>query len=272
MSYSRTQVLNVPLDNRKFSSCLLAHSCALEHGANGRAPQLALLKPLLCPLPVRFAAFAMAASDNIAAAAADLRRLASLNEADLQSALAYMGREPFRRLRRAVGRTATPLPSDDEGGSGPGGALSSASQNVNNLDTASLADTFLGAMASPAASQLRWTCTWHPPIWRTPPRLRADPLWEPPPIQAYPTRVKKMPLRILSCCTRNAACLLAHSCALENGRAPQLALLKPLLSHPPNPGGPPAPGFGGVCGPPADTGLSHPHQKSAVAHFVVLCT
>ena len=61
----------------------------------------------------------MAASDNYAAAAADLRRLAALDEATLGGALAYMGREPFRRLRRAVGRTPTPEPSDDEGGSAP---------------------------------------------------------------------------------------------------------------------------------------------------------
>ena len=60
----------------------------------------------------------MAASDNLAAAAADLRRLASLDEATLL----YMGRESFRRLRRAVGHTSTPEPSDGEGGSGPAGA------------------------------------------------------------------------------------------------------------------------------------------------------
>ena len=68
----------------------------------------------------------MAASDNYAAAAADLRRLAALDEATLRGALAYMGREPFRRLR-AVGRTPTPEPSDDEGGSGPAGAQASSS-------------------------------------------------------------------------------------------------------------------------------------------------
>ena len=53
----------------------------------------------------------MAASDNMASAAAALRRLALEDEALLRAALSHMGREPFRRLRRAVGRTATPSPS-----------------------------------------------------------------------------------------------------------------------------------------------------------------
>ena len=70
----------------------------------------------------------MAASDSVASAAAALRRLASEDEAVFVAALSYMGREPFRRLRRAVGRTVTPLPSDDEGGSGPAGASSNQSQ------------------------------------------------------------------------------------------------------------------------------------------------
>ena len=122
----------------------------------------------------------MAASDNVASAAAALRRLASENEATLLAALSYMGREPFRRLRRAVGRTVTPLPSDDEGGSGPAKASSShafrldpadneANQvtapfgaNVNNIDTVSLADTFIGAMASPTASHAT-----QEPVWPT---------------------------------------------------------------------------------------------------------
>ena len=112
----------------------------------------------------------MAASDNHAAAAADLRRLAALDEATLRGALAYMGREPFRRLRRAVGQTPTPLPSDDEGDSGPAGASlstafrldpadSQANQmtapygaNINNLDAVSSTYTFTGATASPTAS------------------------------------------------------------------------------------------------------------------------
>ena len=120
----------------------------------------------------------MAASDNHAVAAADLRRLASANAADLEAALSYMGREPFRGLRRAVGRTTTPLPSDDEGGSGPAGASSSISfrldpadneanqmtapfgANVNNIDTVSLADASVGAMASPTASH-----AIQEPVW-----------------------------------------------------------------------------------------------------------
>ena len=67
----------------------------------------------------------MVASDNTSSAAAALRRLASLDEATIQGALSYMGREPFRRLCRAGGRTPTLEPSDDEGGSGPAGASSS---------------------------------------------------------------------------------------------------------------------------------------------------
>ena len=82
---------------------------------------------LCAPYFVVLTACAMAASDNIASAAAVLRRLASGDEATLRAALAYMGRTPFQRLRRAVGRTETPLPSDDEGGSGPAGAKGSSS-------------------------------------------------------------------------------------------------------------------------------------------------
>ena len=122
----------------------------------------------------------MAASDNAAAAAADLRRLASINEADLEEALAYMGRGPFRRLRRAVGRTATPSPSEDEGGSGPAGAQGSSSPyrldpavnaenqvtasseaNVNNLDPA-LGESFLAAVSSPTASMATQDPVWPP--------------------------------------------------------------------------------------------------------------
>ena len=128
----------------------------------------------------------MAASDNAAAAAADLRRLASINEADLEEALAYMGREPFRRLRRAVGRTATPLPSDDEGGSGPARAQGSSSPfrldpagnvanqvtasseaNVNNLDPALGTDSFLAAVSSPAASMATQDPVWPPSVGGT---------------------------------------------------------------------------------------------------------
>ena len=122
----------------------------------------------------------MAASDNYAAAAADLRRLAALDEATLRGALAYMGREPFRRLRRAVGCTPTPEPSDDEGGSGPAGAQASSSPyrldpavnaenqvtasseaNVNNLDPA-LGDSFLAAVSSPTASMATQDPVWPP--------------------------------------------------------------------------------------------------------------
>ena len=117
----------------------------------------------------------MAASDNTAAASADLRRLAAFNEADLQAALSGMGREPFRRLRRAVGRTATPSPSGDEGGSGPSGAVASSSPyhldpaanvtnqvtapseaNLNNLDPASNTYSFVAAVASMATQDPLW--------------------------------------------------------------------------------------------------------------------
>ena len=133
----------------------------------------------------------MAASDNYAAAAADLRRLAALDEATLRGALAYMGREPFRRLRRAVGCTPTPEPSDDEGGSGPAGAQDSSSPyrldpavnaenqvtasskaNVNNLDPA-LGDSFLAAVSSPTASMATQDPVW---LLRAVP-LRLSPTW-----------------------------------------------------------------------------------------------
>ena len=122
----------------------------------------------------------MAALDNHAAAAADLRRLAALDEATLRGALAYMGREPFRRLRQAVGQTPTPLPSDDEGDSGPAGAsLSTAFRldpadnqanqmtapygaNINNLDAVSSTYTFTGATASPTASHATQEPIWPP--------------------------------------------------------------------------------------------------------------
>ena len=85
----------------------------------------------------------MAASDNLAAAAADLRRLASQDEAFVKAALSQMGREPFQRLRRAVRRTETPSPSSDEGGSGLGGASTTSTafrldpaDNVTNQVTA----------------------------------------------------------------------------------------------------------------------------------------
>ena len=117
----------------------------------------------------------MAASDNTAAAAADLRRLAAMDEATLMGALSYMGREPFRRLRRAVGRTTTPEKSEDEGDIGPGGPGSSSAHrldpadnvanqvtaspeaNVNNLDSA---DAFLAAVSSPAASMATQDPVW----------------------------------------------------------------------------------------------------------------
>ena len=122
----------------------------------------------------------MAASDNTAAASAALRRLGSEDEAVLMAALSYMGREPFRRLRRAVGRTSTPLPSDDEGGSGPAGASLSSSfcldpadnqanqvtaphgANVNNMDAVSVTDPGVGAMASPTASHATQEPVWPP--------------------------------------------------------------------------------------------------------------
>ena len=123
----------------------------------------------------------MAASDNLAAAAADLRRLASLDEATLLGALSYMGREPFRRLRRAVGHTSTPEPSDGEGGSGPAGAQVASSPyrldpavnaenqvtapseaNLNNLDPASSTYSFVAAVSSPAASMATQDPVWPP--------------------------------------------------------------------------------------------------------------
>ena len=113
----------------------------------------------------------MAASDNHAAAAADLRRLASLDEATLQGALSHMGRDHFRRLRRAVGRTGTPDQSDAEGGSGPSGAqvasdpyrldpavnaenqvTAPSGANLNNLDPGNGTYAFLAAVSSPVAS------------------------------------------------------------------------------------------------------------------------
>ena len=124
----------------------------------------------------------MAASDNTAAASANLRRLAAFNEADLQAALTGMGREPFRRLRRAIGRTATPLPPGDEGGSGPSGAVVSSSPyrldpaanvtnqvtapveaNLNNLDPATEAYSFVAAVSSPVASMATQDPVWPPP-------------------------------------------------------------------------------------------------------------
>ena len=123
----------------------------------------------------------MAASDNTSSAAAALRRLASLDEATLQGALSCMGREPFRRLRRAVGHTETLLPSDDEGGSGPAGAQGSSSPfrldpaenvtnqvtasseaNVNNLDPALGTDSFLAAVSSPTTSMATQDPVWPP--------------------------------------------------------------------------------------------------------------
>ena len=141
----------------------------------------------------------MAVFDNVATAAAALRRLASEDEAVLMAALSYMGREPFRRLRRAVGRTNTPLPSDDEGGSGPAGAQTSGfayrldpaenvtnqvtaspEANINNLDPALVADPFLAAVPSPTASmttqcgRLHWAAPRpSTTTWPTPPRLVA---------------------------------------------------------------------------------------------------
>ena len=116
----------------------------------------------------------MAASDNAAAAAADLRRLASINEADLEEALAYMGRGPFRRLRRAVGRTATPSPSQNEGAQGSSSpyrldpavnaenqVTASSEANVNNLDPA-LGESFLAAVSSPTASMATQDPVWPP--------------------------------------------------------------------------------------------------------------
>ena len=136
---------------------------------------------LCAPYFVVLTACAMAASDNIASAAAVLRRLASGDEATLRAALAYMGRTPFQRLRRAVGRTETPLPSDDEGGSGPAGAQGSSSPfrldpaenvtnqvtasseaNVNNLDPALGTDSFLAAVSSPTTSMATQDPVWPP--------------------------------------------------------------------------------------------------------------
>ena len=91
-----------------------------------------------------------------------------------------MGREPFRRLRRAGGHTPTLELCDDEGGSGPAGASSSTAfrldpadneanqmtapfgANINNLDAVSLADTSMGAMASPTASYATQEPVWPP--------------------------------------------------------------------------------------------------------------
>ena len=128
----------------------------------------------------------MAASDNVAAASADLRRLATLNEADLLEALSGMGREPFRRLRRAVGRTATPLPSGDEGGSGPSGAqtvsdpyrldpavnaenqvTAPSGANLNNLDPTTDTYAFLAAVSSPVASMPTQDPLWPPSLGDT---------------------------------------------------------------------------------------------------------
>ena len=136
---------------------------------------------LCAPYFVVLTACAMAASDNITSAAAVLRRLASGDEATLRAALAYMGRTPFQRLRRAVGRTETPLPSNDEGGSGPAGAQGSSSPfrldpaenvtnqatasseaNANNLDPALGTDSFLAAVSSPTTSMATQDPVWPP--------------------------------------------------------------------------------------------------------------
>ena len=128
----------------------------------------------------------MAASDNHAAAAADLRRLASLDEATLQGALSHMGRDPFRRLRRAVGRTGTPDQSDAEGGSGPSGAqvasdpyrldpavnaenqvTAPSGANLNNLDPANDTYAFLAAVSSPVASMATQDPLWPPSLGDT---------------------------------------------------------------------------------------------------------
>ena len=101
----------------------------------------------------------MAASDNVATAAAALRRLAS----------------------KAVGRTATPSPSDDEGGSGPAGASNQRrafrldpadnvtnqvtapeGANVNKLDAISVTGSMVGAAGSPTASQGTQEPIWPP--------------------------------------------------------------------------------------------------------------
>ena len=128
----------------------------------------------------------MAASDNYVAAAADLRRLAFLDEATLLGALSHMGREPFRRLRRAVGRTATPDASDGEGGSGPSGAqvasdpyrldpavnaenqvTAPSGANLNNLDPATDAYSFMAAVSSPVASMATQEPLWPPSLGGT---------------------------------------------------------------------------------------------------------
>ena len=127
----------------------------------------------------------MAASDNVASASAALRRLASGDEATLRAALAYMGRTPFQRLRRAVGRTETPEPSGDEGGSGPAGAVSSSpyrldpavnvtnhvtapsEANLNNLDPATDAYSFVAAGSSPVASMATQDPLWPPSLGDT---------------------------------------------------------------------------------------------------------
>ena len=61
----------------------------------------------------------MAASDNLAAAASDLRRLTAHDEAFCRAAFAQLGKGAFKCLRRGVQRTDTPPTSGDEGGSGP---------------------------------------------------------------------------------------------------------------------------------------------------------
>ena len=103
-------------------------------------------------------------------------------------------RDPKHRPSKAFGITrhqtparhpshlpALDMSSDDEGGSGPSGASNPSSAfrldpadnesnqvtapfgaNVNNIDTVSLADTFIGAMASPTASHAT-----EEPVWPT---------------------------------------------------------------------------------------------------------
>ena len=101
-------------------------------------------------------------------------------------ALSEMGREPFRRLRRAVGRTATPSPSGDEGGSGPSGAqtvsdpyrldpavnaenqvTAPSGANLNNLDPATDTYAFLAAVSSPVASMATQDPLWPPSLGET---------------------------------------------------------------------------------------------------------
>ena len=93
--------------------------------------------------------------------------------------LSYMGREPFRRLRRAVGHTSTPEPSDGEGGSGPAGAqvasspyrldpaVNAANQVTASSEATSSTYSFVAAVSSPAASMATQDPVWPPSVGGT---------------------------------------------------------------------------------------------------------